>query len=125
MMNYDVIVIGGSAAGIPAAITSRRHYPSKSVLLVRKENKVQIPCGIPYIFGTVGTPDKNMIPDQILTKNDINLLIDEVKSIDRNSKTIETVVEVGRPKVLKRSRRIISVSITARNMVINSGIIKN
>jgi hypothetical protein len=37
-----------------------------------------------------------------------------------SSKTSETVVEVGRPKVLKRSRRIMSVSITAINMIMIS-----
>jgi len=46
MKKADVVVIGGSAAGIPAAITCRRHYPEKSVLLVRKEKQVLIPCGI-------------------------------------------------------------------------------
>ena len=51
MKQADVVVIGGSAAGIPAAITARRHYPEKSVLLIRKEKQVVIPCGIPYIFG--------------------------------------------------------------------------
>ena len=40
---YDAVVIGGSAAGITAAITAKRHYPDRSVLLVRKESKVLIP----------------------------------------------------------------------------------
>jgi len=62
MKTYDVIVVGGSAAGVTAAITARRHYPEKSILLIRKEKQVPIPCGIPYIFGTVGDPQKNLIP---------------------------------------------------------------
>jgi len=33
MKQADVVVIGGSAAGIPAAITARRFYPEKSILL--------------------------------------------------------------------------------------------
>ena len=62
MKNYDVVVIGASAAGVTAAITAKRHYPEKSVFLIRKEQLVPIPCGIPYAFGIVGTPEKNLIP---------------------------------------------------------------
>jgi thioredoxin reductase len=35
MREFDVVVVGGSAAGITAAVTCRRHYPEKNVLLVR------------------------------------------------------------------------------------------
>ena len=38
---------------------------------------------------------------------------------------MDTVVEVGSPKVLNRSSSIISVIITARKMTISSGIRKN
>ena len=88
MKEYDVIVIGGSAAGIPAAITVRRHYPDKNVLIIRKEKQVSIPCGIPYIYGTVGSPDKNLIPDAVLEKNKIELMINEVNAINRQEKSI-------------------------------------
>jgi NADH oxidase (H2O2-forming) len=90
MNKFDVVVVGGSAAGIPAAITCRRHYPEKSVLLVRKEKQVLIPCGIPYIFGIVGCPEKDLIPDAVLTKNSIELLVDEVTDVDRDGHTIMT-----------------------------------
>jgi len=90
MEKYDVVVIGGSAAGLTAAITSRRHYPEKSVLLIRKEEQVLIPCGIPYIFGTLGSCSKNLIPDAVLEKNGIELLVDEVKAIKRDTKSVTT-----------------------------------
>jgi len=85
---YDAVVIGGSAAGITAAITAKRHYPDRSVLLVRKESKVLIPCGIPYVFGTLEGTAKNIIPDETLTKNGIDLLIGEVTDINREDRTI-------------------------------------
>ena len=90
MEQYDVVVLGGSAAGIPAGITARRHYPDKSIGLIRKEKKVPIPCGIPYIFGTVMTTDKNIIPDGVLEQNNIDLIIDEAVSIECGDKTVST-----------------------------------
>ncbi len=88
MKKPDVVVIGGSAGGIPAAISCRRRYPEKSVLLIRKEEQVLIPCGLPYIFGTVGSPEKNLIPDAMLKNNGIELIIGEVEEIDRDKKVV-------------------------------------
>lgn len=91
MKEFDIVVIGASAAGVTAAITARRHYPDKSILLIRKEELVPIPCGIPYAFGVVGTPDKNLIPaDAILSKNSIEGAIDEAVDIDRGNQRITT-----------------------------------
>ncbi len=90
MRKADVVVIGGSAAGIPAAVTSRRHYPDKSVLLIRKEQQVLIPCGIPYIFGLVGSCQKNLIPDTTLEKSGVDVLVDEVVEIDREQRIVKT-----------------------------------
>jgi NADH oxidase (H2O2-forming) len=90
MKSFDVVVVGGSAAAITAAITCHRHYPDKSVLLIRKEQQVLIPCGIPYIFGTVGGPENDLIPDAVLDKNAIQFVVDEVTGIDREACTVET-----------------------------------
>ncbi len=87
---YDVIVIGGSAAGITAAITARRHNHDASILLVRREEQVLIPCGIPYIFGTVGSPQENLIPDTVLEKNDIDLRLGNVDEIDTDQHILLT-----------------------------------
>ena len=89
MKEADVVIIGGSAAGIPAGITARRHYPDKSIALIRKEERVLIPCGIPYIFGTVNKPENNLIPDKVLEANDIDLIIDEAVDIDRENKKVD------------------------------------
>jgi NADPH-dependent 2,4-dienoyl-CoA reductase/sulfur reductase-like enzyme len=90
MDKTDVLIVGGSAAGIPAGITVRRQYPQTKITLIRKERQALIPCGIPYIFGTVGSPDKNLLADALLSKNNIELIIDEVTSINRSNKTVVT-----------------------------------
>jgi hypothetical protein len=54
-----------------------------------------------------------------------SLKMDKPKVAPNNSKTMETVVEVGKPKELKISNKITSVIMTARKMVSNSGMVKN
>jgi len=90
MKKADVVVVGGSAAGLTAAITARRYYQEKSVLLVRREEQVLIPCGIPYIFGTLESPTQNLSPDTPLEKNQIELLITEAENIDAEAKVLHT-----------------------------------
>ena len=87
-MNTDVLIIGGSAAGLMAGITARKHYPNKKVTLVRKEEKVLIPCGIPYTLHTVDGPENNIIADQAVTGNGIDLIINEVVEINRDNKKV-------------------------------------
>lgn len=90
MKQADIVVVGGSAAGLTAAITARRLYPDRTTILVRKEKQVLIPCGIPYIFGTVGSPQNNLIGDGVLEKNGIELLIAEATDIDRETRVLHT-----------------------------------
>jgi len=93
MKMYDVIVIGGSAAGLTAAQTVRRHYPNKSILVIRKEERVLIPCGIPYIFGSLAGPQEDLIPDAAYEKMNMDLHIGLVKDIDRSKKLVRTETE--------------------------------
>lgn len=82
----DILVIGGSAAGIVAATTARAFYPDKEVMIVRKEQDAVVPCGIPYIYGTLKGVDQDIIPTGHITEAGVELMIDEVKSIDKESK---------------------------------------
>jgi len=88
MEKADVIIIGGSAAGATAAISCKRRNPGKTVTVVRQEQQALIPCGIPYIFGTLGSPQKNLIPDSLLTGNDVNLVVDRAVEIERERKIV-------------------------------------
>jgi len=87
MKRIDVLVIGGSAAGIVAAITAKSNYPKKNVLLIRKEKQVLVPCGIPYIFGSLNGVEKNLIPDAVLSKAGVDLIVGEAVEINQGEKT--------------------------------------
>ncbi|NCC56770.1 MAG: pyridine nucleotide-disulfide oxidoreductase [Synergistales bacterium] len=91
-MQTDVLILGG-LSGITAGVSCRRHYPDKKIVLVRKEGTVLIPCGIPYIYGTVGGPQNNVVPDGLLEKNGIELIKGEAVSVDRAKK--EAVLKDG------------------------------
>lgn len=54
MKRTDVLVIGSSAAGLVASTTGKRVYPNKSFTVITMMDRTLIPCGIPYIFGSVG-----------------------------------------------------------------------
>lgn len=86
----DVLVIGGSAAGIVAASTGKAFYPSKSFLIVRKEPEAVVPCGIPYIYGTLESINQNIIPNAHIEQAGVELFIDEVTAIDKTAKTAVT-----------------------------------
>ena len=59
-------------------------------MVVRKEENVMIPCGIPYIFGTIGTSDKNILPDGGLVGLGVEIKVDEVTHIDAKTKVATT-----------------------------------
>ncbi|MHC1586611.1 MAG: FAD-dependent oxidoreductase, partial [Candidatus Hecatellaceae archaeon] len=75
-------------AGITAALTARRFSKEASITLIRREREVLVPCGIPYIFQTIGDVKKNLIPDGILLNKNIEILIDEAVDINRAEKTV-------------------------------------
>lgn len=78
----DILVIGGSAAGLVAAMTAKANHKEKRVMMIRKEEKVMIPCGIPYIFGTLDNTDQNILPDAGLISLGVEVEFDTVLSID-------------------------------------------
>ena len=90
MKKTDVLIIGGSATGLVAAMTAKSNYPDKNVTVIRKEEKVMIPCGIPYIYGTVGSSDNNILPDAGLVKLGVDIVVDTVTDIDTETKKCQT-----------------------------------
>jgi len=90
MKTTDVLVIGGSAAGMVAALTGKSSWPGKKFILVKKHKEMMVPCGIPYIFGTLETINQNLMPvDAMMEKAGIESLVDEVTSINPADKNVE------------------------------------
>jgi NADH oxidase (H2O2-forming) len=112
MKSTDVLIIGSSAAGLVAATTGKRVYPGKKITVVRKEDKVLVPCGIPYVFGSVGTSDKNLIPTDPMFENaGIDLIINTVVSVDREKKvcTFKDGEEIAYEKLMLATGSLPSV----------------
>jgi pyruvate/2-oxoglutarate dehydrogenase complex dihydrolipoamide dehydrogenase (E3) component len=89
LIHSDVLVIGGSAAGLAAAITARRQYPAKKVSLIRRADKVPIPAAIPYVLGTLASPDDNLFAGSLLEENGVKVFTGEAARIDRGGKLVE------------------------------------
>ncbi len=87
-MKTDILIIGGGPAGIVAAVTARKNYPTKTINLIRKEVKSIIPCGIPYIFNRLNSVEQNLMPDHLLLDNEVNLVIGEVEEIKHGEKQV-------------------------------------
>jgi NADPH-dependent 2,4-dienoyl-CoA reductase/sulfur reductase-like enzyme len=90
MKKTDVLIIGGSATGLVAGMTAKQNYPDKDVTIIRKEEIVMIPCGIPYIYGTTGSSDHNVLPDAGIIKLGVNIVVDEVIKVNHDRKTCTT-----------------------------------
>jgi NADPH-dependent 2,4-dienoyl-CoA reductase/sulfur reductase-like enzyme len=90
MKNTDVLVIGGSAAGMVVSLTGKSAYPDKKFTMIKKQKDVMVPCGIPYIFGTLESSQQNIMPvDTMMEKSGVESLIGEVVSIDTEGKRVK------------------------------------
>ncbi|MBN1613251.1 MAG: FAD-dependent oxidoreductase [Deltaproteobacteria bacterium] len=99
-MKHAVVIVGGSAGGVQAAICTQKHHGIDDVLVIRQEDTVMVPCGIPYIYGTLRAVDKNVMPDKLLGA--AKLKIGEVTAINREAKTVSlsSGEEIGYDKLV-------------------------
>ena len=91
MKEVNVLIIGGGPAGIIAGVTGKAMYPDKKFLLIRRENFVVVPCGIPYLFGSLGSFDMNIVLyDEMLSNGGVDLKIDTVQEVNIKNKSCKT-----------------------------------
>ena len=69
----DILVIGAGPEGIVCALTARKYYPDKKIVVMRNVEKGVIPCGIPYMIKSLQSPDENILGMAALEKNGIEI----------------------------------------------------
>jgi len=90
MDKADVLVVGGGPAAVIAALTAKSNNPGKEVTMLRNYEDTPIPCGIPYVFGTLEEVKQNFMPDMPLEKAKIPVKVGQAASIDREKKICKT-----------------------------------
>ncbi len=83
----DILIVGGGPAGMMTGMTAAQFAPHKKVLVVRPETDAVIPCGIPYIFGTLGGTEEDMAGRAPLLAAGGTIQVGRVRSVDRTTRT--------------------------------------
>ena len=86
----DILIIGAGPAGVVSAVTARKYYPSKSIMVMKDIDEGVIPCGIPYMFASLSNPEENKLGMASLEKNNIEVVIDAAVNINRKDKTVDS-----------------------------------
>jgi len=86
----DILVVGAGPAGIVSAVTAKKYYPDKKVVVIKNVKNGVIPCGIPYMFSSLENPLQNKLGTAPLDKNGIEVIIDDAVKIKRPEKALET-----------------------------------
>ena len=70
------------------ALSGKAAYPDKRFTMIKKQKTVMVPCGIPYIFGTLDGSNQNVMPvDMMMEKAGVEGLVGEVVAVDIKAKT--------------------------------------
>ena len=86
----DILILGAGPAGMISAVTARKYYPGKKILIMKDVEKGVIPCGIPYMFSSLDNPEDNKLGTAPLEQNGVLVAVGEAISIDRAEKLVKT-----------------------------------
>jgi NADPH-dependent 2,4-dienoyl-CoA reductase/sulfur reductase-like enzyme len=86
----DVLIIGAGPAGAVCATTAKKYYPEKKITVMKDIEQGVVPCGIPYMFGSLQSPDENKLGTAALEEKGINIVVDRAEKINRDKKIVET-----------------------------------
>jgi len=90
MNSADILIIGGGPAAAVCAGTATTYYPDKNITIIKDTDPSVVPCGIPYMIGSLESPDKNIMSFGQLKTAGVEILIDRVEKLDRVKKNVQT-----------------------------------
>lgn len=90
MKKYDVIIIGGGPSGIITGVTGKKQNSDKSFLMIKKDEKGLVPCGIPYVFHDLDEVSQNAMGPKPFIGAGGEVLVDNVVKVDIEKKTVTT-----------------------------------
>ncbi len=88
-MKKEIVIIGGGPAGIITATTAKKNNKEKDVTIIRKEEKGLVPCGIPYVFGTLESVEDNTMGIKPVQNLGVNFVFDEVTNVDFDNNSLK------------------------------------
>jgi len=82
----DILIIGGGAAGMSAAMAAGSCQKDKRTVLVRATKQAIVPCAIPYIFASLEGPEEIVVPDAMVENFGVEIVVAEVTGLDVEKK---------------------------------------
>ncbi len=86
MGTTDVLIIGGSVAGLAVANSVFNRWPEKKIQIIRNVEYAVIPCGIPYIYGLLDSVEKNLVGDRVFLSKGMSINQKHLLDVDRSQK---------------------------------------
>jgi len=83
-----IVVIGGGVATKGFLSTALDFYEDIEITVVRRYERAPVPCGIPYVIGTLNSADENISSDKNFIEKSVKFIIDEVVDIDLKDKKL-------------------------------------
>ncbi|VBB06346.1 pyridine nucleotide disulphide reductase class-i signature [Lucifera butyrica] len=114
MQHYDVLVVGGVAAGTKAAAKAKRENPGLRVSIITDDRNISYAgCGLPYYIGGIIGEQKELLvktPDALKSEFDIDVYTrHHATAINPQERTVTVVdLETGREQLFSYEQLVLA-----------------